>query len=227
MLKFSTSKRLSIICVVTLITSLTFAACTKPAKASEATLIEIFTHLGFTNIAATTIETFPSGTYRITLYAEFAAYRDENELSRYYVETGELTLIFAGLEGGSGYINPPITRAFTANAQFGLSMLSPGPHRYFTETGKNPDGEQHAKIYINLDDPSMFLIGFENLYGAGDRDYNDLVLSLQKVNDPAVGGTEVLVPFLVSVSHLALYIMMIAILGMSMSLARNKKRRFI
>ncbi len=224
--KVSTLKRLSTLCAMALVATLTFTVCIAPVKASEDTLIEIFNHLGFTNIAATTIETFPPGTYSITLYAEFAAYRDENELSRYDVETGTLSLIFAGPEGGSGYVNPPITRAFTANAQFGLSMLSPGPHRYFTETGKNPDGEQHAKIYINLDDPSMFLIGFENLYGAGDRDYNDLVLSLQKVNDPAVGGAEVLISYSVSGNQLTFYIMVIIILGMSMGLTRNKKKRF-
>lgn len=151
-----------------------------PVHASEPSLIEIFNYLGFTNVAETTVETFPIGTYNITLYAEFSAYYNENELSYYEAGTNTFNLIFTGPEGGSGYI-PPITKTFTADYQFGLSLLS-RRYRYFTETSRNPDREPHAKIYRNLDNPNMFLIGFdERTYcdGTGDRDYNDMVFSLQ------------------------------------------------
>jgi len=161
--------------------------------ASEPSLIDIFNYLGFTNVSETNVETFSAGTYNITLYAEFAGYCDENELSYYEAGTSIFNVIFTGPEGGSGYLSPPITKTFTADYLFGLSMLSPGPHRYFTETSKNPDGEQHAKVYKNLDDPNMFLIGFENFYEGGDRDYNDMVFSLECAHDLTVsagaGGT--------------------------------------
>ncbi len=62
-------------------------------------------------------------------------------------------------------------------------MLSPS-HRYFTEYVRNPDGQNHSRIYSNLDEPGMFLIGFENLFGAGDRDYQDLVFSLFATSNP-------------------------------------------
>jgi len=149
--------------------------------ASEPSLIEVFNYLGFPRVAKTAVETFPAGTYNVTLYAEFAAYYNENELSYYEVSTKTFNLIFTGPEGGSGYISPPITKPFMADYRFGLSLLSCG-YRYFTETSRNPDGEQHAKIYRNLDDPNMFLIGFdERTYcdGTGDRDYNDMIFSLQ------------------------------------------------
>jgi len=148
--------------------------------ASEPSLAEIFEHLGFTDVAVADVETFPAGLYEITLYAEFAAYRDENELSYYLVGSSMYNLIFSGPEGGCGYIDPPLTKTFTADCQFGLSMLTPEEHRYFTETSLNPDGEQHAIVYENLDDPCMFLIGFENLYATHtDRDYQDMVFSLK------------------------------------------------
>jgi hypothetical protein len=166
--------------------------------ASEPSLIEIFNYLGFTNVSETSVEIFSAGTYNITLYAEFAGYCDENELSYYEVGTSIFNVIFTGPEGGSGYLSPPATKTFTADYQFGLSMLSPGPYRYFTETSENSDGEQHAKVYRNLDDPNMFLIGFENQYGAGDRDYNDLVFSLECAHDltisAGVGGATSPVP---------------------------------
>lgn len=165
------------ICILTVLFISLFSFVVS-VHASEPSLTEIFNYFGFTNVTETTVETFPLGTYNITLYAEFAGYCDQNELSYYQLNTSVFNLIFAGPEGGSGYLSPPINRAFTTNYQFGLSLLTP-EHRYFTETARNPDGEQHAKVYKNLDDPSMFLIGFENFYGAGDRDYNDMVFSLQ------------------------------------------------
>jgi len=150
------------------------------AIASEPSLPSILNNLGFTNIVLTDTETFSPGTYNITLYAEFACYRDQNEFSYYAVETSDFHTIFTGPEGGNGYLTPPISKSFESDSQFGLSMLSPGPHRYFTETYLNPDcpPEQHAMVYRNLDSPGMFLIGFENLFGGGDRDYNDMVFSL-------------------------------------------------
>ena len=136
--------------------------------------------MGFTNIKESTIETFALGTYNITLYAEFAGYHLLNELSWYVVGTAEYNLLFSGLEGNFGYADPPIVKSFTANSTFGLSFLSPEA-RYFTETIKNPDGVKHAEIYINLDDPDVYLIGFENMLGGGDGDYNDMVISLKLI----------------------------------------------
>jgi hypothetical protein len=149
-----------------------------PAYA-EPYITVVITELGFNMVEADN-ETFPGGCYEITLYAEFAAYRDENNLSYYELGTDTYTLIFDGPEGGNEYIIPPLTRTFVASSEFGLSMVTPEGHRYYTETDKNPDApEQHAKVYKDPEEPCMFLIGFENLYGGGDRDYNDIVFSLE------------------------------------------------
>ncbi len=148
-------------------------------KAAEPSLIEVMNTLGFTNVAASSVETFGAGTYNITLHAEFAAYCNSNELSFYEVGSTTYELLFSGPEGGSGYLSPPISKNFTSPEQFGLSMYTPGAHRYFTENSLNPDGQNHSKIYVNLDDPEMYLIGFENVYGSSDRDFQDMVFSLK------------------------------------------------
>lgn len=149
-------------------------------QAAEPTLTEVLSTLGFTNIGLSSAETFESGTYNITLFAEFAAYNYSNELSYYEVGSSVYELIFSGPEGMFGYVSPPITKTFSIPAQFGLSMYTIEGHRYFTENLLNPDGQNHSKIYLNLDNPDMCLIGFENRYGAGDRDYQDLVFSIEK-----------------------------------------------
>lgn len=181
-----------------------------PVHAAEPSLVEVLDHLGFTNVVEADVGTFPPGLYDITLYAEFAAYSDRNELSFYEVSTSTYNLIFAGPEGGFEYLSPSITKTITAGYQFGLSMLTPENHRYFTENNFNPDGQQHAKVYKNLDDPSMFLIGFENLYGAGDRDYQDLVFSLKPCTPRHVIPE---VPFGTILSFLSMFIALVGFVG--------------
>ena len=160
------------------------------AIASEPSLPSILNDLGFTNIVLTDTETFSPGTYNITLYAEFAGYNDQNELSYYAVETSDFQTIFTGPEGATGtlggYVDPPISKYFMIDTQFGLSLLAPD-HRYFTEHELNPDyPEQHAQVYRNLDSPDMFLIGFENYFGGSYRDYNDMVFSLVPICPPEI-----------------------------------------
>jgi hypothetical protein len=158
------------------------------AQAEEPSLTDILIELGFTNTEYRQyVETFSAGTYNITLYAEFAGYHDENELSYYELDDPNVfNVIFTGLEGDGdgGYVIPPINKSFTADYEFGFSMLSPG-YRYYTERSRNPDGLRHAKVYENMDDPGMYIIGFENWYGwGGDRDYNDMVFSLKPYTPP-------------------------------------------
>jgi len=122
----------------------------------------------------------PPGVYKITLLAEFAGYNKMNELAYYKVGETTYNMIFAGSEGNFGYLSPPITKTFIIDYGFGLSMyVGHEDHRYFTENSLNPDGQIHSIVYENLAEPAMYIIGFENLYGTGDRDYQDMVFSIQ------------------------------------------------
>jgi len=152
-----------------------------PSHAAEPSLVQILENLGFTNIAQSSAQTFPASTYNITLLAEFAGWHQSNELSYYELNYPNVfNVIFTGAEGNEGYTDPPINKLFTADYEFGFSLLVPGPNRYFTENNRNEWSIQHAKVYENLDDPGMYFIGFENQYGWwGDRDYNDMVFSIK------------------------------------------------
>ena len=161
-----------------LLTTVSLIFYIEPARAAEPDLITILNNLGFTDIEESTVEGFIPGTYKVSLYAEFCDYHNSNELSWYPVGTSEYNLIFSGAEGNRDYVDPPLSKSYTINAKFGLSFLSP-EGRYFTETDRNPDGIKHAQIYVNQDTPDMFLIGFENHLGGGDKDYNDMVISLE------------------------------------------------
>ena len=147
---------------------------------AEPTLVTILNTLGYTNIALSTAQTFPAGTYEARLLAEYAAYHETNEFAYYPVGTSNFILLYSGPEGNYGYVTPPVIKTFSSATTFGCSMyVAAEDHRYFTQTSRNPDGRQHAKVYRNLDVPGMYFIGFENVYGSpADRDFQDMVVSI-------------------------------------------------
>jgi hypothetical protein len=152
-----------------------------PVHAADSSLTEILNTLGYTNVASSTVETFPPGRYNITLYAEFTEYLNSNVLSIYQVGTNNFATILLASEGVNGYVSPPLTKTFEVDYQFGLSLSRSDdpPFRYFTETSRNPSWIKYVMIDVNLNVPSMFLIGFEDRTYFEDMTYDDMVLSLQ------------------------------------------------
>lgn len=162
--------------------------------AAEPTLESVLDTLGFTDRTLAAVETFPSGKYEISLYAEYAGFRDSNQMRWYKTGTSDFNLIFDGPEGvppgdPMGLVTPALTKTLTINDQFGLSMLSPDG-TWYTETSRNSDGKQHATIYQSLANPHLFYIGFENrALGPSDFDFNDMIISLEFIPPPpSVGG---------------------------------------
>jgi PKD repeat protein len=179
-----------VVSLLILFLSLSLIPCFVIPVRAEPTLLDVLNTLGFINVAEANVSTFPAGVYNLTLYAEFAGYCDQNELSYYQVGTSDYVVVITGPEGGYEYIVPPLTKTLMIDYEFGLSMLSPGPHRYFSENNLNPDGQIHCKIYANLDDASMYFVGFENEYGEiADRDYQDMVFALDAQSPPQASFT--------------------------------------
>jgi len=176
--------------VLLLLFSMLLVLWVPPVHASAPSLIEIFNNLGFTNVAQVSIGTFPAGTYNITLYAKFGGnnqqHIDMNEIDYYQVNTSTFNVLFTPSEPTIfGYVTPPLTKTFSTGYQFGLSFLSYKDTRYYTESNLNPDGIPQVEIFVNNNDPTMLLFGFdENSNGCyngttGDGDFNAMVFSLQ------------------------------------------------
>ena len=56
---------------------------------------------------------------------------------------------------------------------FGITMLDDGPTYFIGPAGRNPDGIAHAEVTAT--GVRTFLVGFEDVFDGGDRDYDDNV----------------------------------------------------
>jgi hypothetical protein len=110
---------------------------TGAVDAAEPDLITILHTLGFTNIVETTDETFPAGTYALTLLAEFSDGHAQNFVSFYPVGTDQLRVRIGGPEGNYGYTTPQIDKQLSSQTRFGLAIDTALGDRWFTETAQN------------------------------------------------------------------------------------------
>ena len=70
---------------------------------------------------------------------------------------------------------------FEAGTQLDFFVIANGArggrHTYSTRTELNPDGIDHV-VALAVPDSPYLVIGFEDLYGGGDRDFNDVVFTV-------------------------------------------------
>ena len=70
---------------------------------------------------------------------------------------------------------------------FRLDVLNTGQHFYTGDGALNPDALPHALAVTHFDSGRqrfVTTVGFEDLLGGGDRDYNDFMFRLTNVSDP-------------------------------------------
>ncbi|MEM2118733.1 MAG: DUF4114 domain-containing protein [Candidatus Bathyarchaeia archaeon] len=141
---------------------------------AEPSLQDWFVANGYAiNVTAdeTGLEVFEAGYYRVSILAEIACYAPLNNVSYYFylASNGVLQSIFQGenVSGDSVY--------FLAEESFGLCLGSPEGY-FYTETCRNDDGEDHALVFRNPK-AEGYIIAWEDLWGLGDADYQDMVLA--------------------------------------------------
>ena len=98
---------------------------------------------------------------------------------------------------------------FAAGTKLTFSLVvSNTGNIFFTGDGSlNPDGLAHARATTRFDtglDAFVTNVGFEDLFGGGDRDYNDFMIRLTNVYDPPVGPQGPAVPEPATVALLGL-----------------------
>ncbi len=128
------------------------------------------------------------------------------------IKTGDPKLIFPDASSSINYLsnnkNPQRTNSepllpgdfvnlgkFGKNTQLDFFLIADGANGgknvYTAHKDQNPDKIQHTVAFVVPDSPFL-LISFEDLYGGGDRDYNDtmFVVDIGKANVKALSGPE-------------------------------------
>jgi hypothetical protein len=71
---------------------------------------------------------------------------------------------------------------------FRIDVLNTGLSFFSGDSSRNPDGLAHVEAITTLENGIYFTtIGFEDLLGGGDKDYNDIGIRLTNVLDPPPG----------------------------------------
>jgi len=98
---------------------------------------------------------------------------------------------------------------------FRLGLLVPTGNIFSSLSSDNSDGRDHVITWIDDADPYHYFVGFEDIMGGGDNDFNDVILELRFVIDGVIDGNAPLP------SSLALFALGMA--GLGYSQARRSK----
>lgn len=103
----------------------------------------------------------------------------------YLFVEGEQQLILNGQTSAAG-LQAALSQALARGDEvvLGIYVQNTG-QMYYTGVGRNVDGVQHARFWTAED--GSIRVGFEDLQGGGDMDYDDLVFEITGVSTSQMG----------------------------------------
>lgn len=125
-----------------------------------------------TNPAARIFTTDSTTVVSITFYASDTDYDDD-----LYLDSPSMTWLGASHLTTPGTVTNVGPFAVDSELIFGLQVANTGDHWQSGPGSRNADGVIH--VAVTYEGACSWLIGFEDLYGGGDLDYNDVVLRVQ------------------------------------------------
>ncbi|MCC7202282.1 MAG: DUF4114 domain-containing protein [Nitrospirae bacterium] len=140
------------------------------------------------------------------IFLELAGFASSNTFGIYgfsgsgsSVSLGDMLEVFSGADGVfdsatlrfniAGGTVTNLSTAITRNigTTFGFYLSTPQNYTYYSHGALNPDGIDHMFLFDTGDNTvgqllgSDVVVGIEDLYGGGDRDYNDMVVGVTDV----------------------------------------------
>jgi hypothetical protein len=104
----------------------------------------------------------------------------------FFVQGGEQQLLLNGQTSAAG-LETALSQALARGDEvvLGIYVQNTG-QMYYTGVGRNLDGVQHARFWTAED--GSIRVGFEDLEGGGDMDYNDLIFEISGVSTSQMGA---------------------------------------
>jgi len=143
----------------------------------------------------------------VFLLLELAGYAGTNRVGIYgfsydangNVVRGNTLQVFAGADSqydsvtlAFDLVAGTVTNSYTNNvayigSTFGFYLSTQDGYTFYTHSSLNPDSFDHAMLFNTSDNSvgsllgSDVVIGFEDLFGGGDKDFNDMVIGVSDV----------------------------------------------
>jgi len=133
----------------------------------------------------TGIETFAGGkNYSVVLLDEVTCGYASRNIFGWYSTLENTTLIqlFAGKDSAGA------TAEFSPSTDFGCYLTSPDG-TFYTENELSSDGFDHAWVFEDPKNPGRYIVAWEDLKGGGDKDYEDMIVSLAPKETTAISVT--------------------------------------
>jgi hypothetical protein len=177
-----------------LVGGVAFAVLIKPAPSGEDDLQEIINNIGASSVTDVNNDQindandskWSTNSTTSTMIIEFAGYAPQNTFGIYeWGNTSNKQQIFVGSDTQGSRVTVNI-----AWDSFGFYLLNKPGNYFYSDTLLNDDGKDHMVAFQgnNSDEitlpgfgtdtwtTSQFILGWEDLYGGGDMDFNDMVL---------------------------------------------------
>ncbi len=118
---------------------------------------------------------YTGGTVTITVQPATAGLVSELGLYSAPSPGSRVAFIALNQDVGTVVVLDPATLGFSRGDEliFGIFVLGPGDTFFLGPGSRNPDGIEHA--VVDQQGPNVFEVGFEDLFGGGDRDFDDNV----------------------------------------------------
>jgi hypothetical protein len=174
-----------------------------PAKADpEPTLQEFFNSHGLSAIDATPSigfpggtsetgqETWPLGTYAVVIAAWYTA-SSTDSFGWYHGNPKGAWTYYPLFQRSDAVGTTKIITVTTNDQKFGFYLDNGhGLGWFFTENSYQPENSpyDHAWVYQHPSNPNMVFVCFEDSFGGGDCDHNDLIVNVTRMRYEAVGG---------------------------------------
>lgn len=91
--------------------------------------------------------------------------------------------------GGTAGVLDGFDSSALIGKEFGFYLSTPVGNTFYTHTNLNADGVDHAAIYDTLSFNGGVIVAWEDLYGGGDMDYDDMVIGVSDVQAVSEPGT--------------------------------------
>lgn len=140
------------------------------------------------------------------IFLELAGFANSNTFGIYgfsgngsSVSLGDMLEVFSGPDSifdsttlrfdvaGGTVTNLSTATTRNIGTNFGFYLGTPQNYTYYSHAALNPDGIDHMFLFDTSDNTvgqllgSDVVVGIEDLYGGGDRDYNDMVVGVTDV----------------------------------------------